>query len=112
MVEAIIFFVYKIILSYLLPLAGVILLGWIAWKFWVHYIQQDFISGIEFVLLEIVPPRDVLRSPQAMELFITATKEAKRSFGREPSGFGFLWKLPRLTGRCIFIYERRRVSGV
>src|SRR3989344_7147150 len=54
-----------------LALAGTIFLGWVAWKFWLHYVQQDFISGIDFVLLEIIPPRDVLRSPQAMELFIT-----------------------------------------
>src|ERR1017187_7087505 len=55
----------------ILALAGAIFLGWVAFKLWVHYIQQDFISGIDFVLLEIVPPRDVLRSPKAMELFIT-----------------------------------------
>ena len=55
----------------ILALGGTVLLGRIAWRFWVHYIQQDFISGIDFVLLEIVPPREVLRSPQAMELFIT-----------------------------------------
>ena len=61
---------YKIILG-ILPFAGTVLLGYIAFKVWVHYVQQDFISGIEFVVLEIIPPRDVLRSPKAMELFIT-----------------------------------------
>jgi len=50
---------------------GTIFLGIVAWRIWVHYIQQDFISGIDFVLLEIIPPREVLRSPQAMELFFT-----------------------------------------
>lgn len=53
------------------PLIGTVILGWIAWKLWVHYIRQNFISGITWTLLEIVPPRDVLRSPRAMELFIT-----------------------------------------
>ncbi|MDQ3076149.1 MAG: hypothetical protein M3Q34_03415 [bacterium] len=43
----------------------------IAWKVWVHYVQQDFLSGIDYVLLEIVPPREVLRNPRAMELFFT-----------------------------------------
>ncbi|MFM7089028.1 MAG: hypothetical protein ACKOW9_05895, partial [Candidatus Paceibacterota bacterium] len=43
----------------------------IAWKLWMHYIQQDFMSGIEFVLLEVIPPREVPRSPRAMELFFT-----------------------------------------
>lgn len=46
-------------------------MGWVAWKLWLHYIQQDFISGIDWVLLEIIPPRDVLRSPKSMELFFT-----------------------------------------
>ncbi|MFA6177597.1 MAG: hypothetical protein WC694_01725 [Candidatus Paceibacterota bacterium] len=54
-----------------LALAGTIFLGWLAWKLWLHYVQQDFISGIDYVLLEIVPPREVLRSPKAMELFFT-----------------------------------------
>ncbi len=59
------------VIIWLLPLAGTVILGWIAWKLWVHYIQQDFISGITWVLLEIKPPRDVLRSPKVMELFLT-----------------------------------------
>lgn len=46
-------------------------LGNIAFKLWMHYIRTDFISGIDWVVLEVVPPRDVLRSPKAMELFIT-----------------------------------------
>lgn len=43
----------------------------IAWKLWVHYVQQDFLSGIDYVVLEVVPPREVLRNPRAMELFFT-----------------------------------------
>ncbi len=70
MINEVLYFIYKVILA-LLPLVGTIILGRIAWIWWVHYVQQDFISGIDFVLLEIIPPRDVLRSPKAMELFIT-----------------------------------------
>ncbi len=54
-----------------LGLIGVVYLGYWAFKIWVHYVQQDFISGIEFIVLEVIPPREVLRSPKAMELFIT-----------------------------------------
>lgn len=43
----------------------------IAWVLWVHYVRQSFIAGIDWVLLEIIPPREVLRSPKAMELFFT-----------------------------------------
>ncbi|MEJ0002262.1 MAG: hypothetical protein WDN09_03805 [bacterium] len=46
-------------------------LGYAARKVWLHYVQTEFISGIEWVLIEIIPPREVLRSPRAMELFFT-----------------------------------------
>ena len=59
------------VVLWIAPLAGTIFLGVIAWKMWVHYVQQDFISGIDFCLVEIIPPRDVLRSPRGMELFIS-----------------------------------------
>lgn len=52
------------------PFAGTAWLAWATFKMWVHYIQQDFISGIDWVLLEIIPPRDIPRSPKAMELFL------------------------------------------
>src|SRR3989338_11264446 len=80
------------IIKSLLGLAGVIVLGRIAWIFWVHYIQQDFISGIDFVLLEIVPPRDVDRSPKAMELFITnALYQWSMKGGKEEYWQGAVW---------------------
>ena len=60
-----------LIVYWFLPVIAVVLLALVAFKLWVHYIRQDFISGIDFVLLEIVPPRDVIRSPHAMELFLS-----------------------------------------
>ncbi len=59
------------ILNTFWPLVGTIFLGWAAWNMWVHYIQNDFMSGIDYALLEIIPPREVERSPRAMELFFT-----------------------------------------
>jgi hypothetical protein len=71
---------------------GTVLLGLITWKLWLHYIQQDFISGIEFVVLEIIPPRDVLRSPKAMELFITnALYHWSQKGGKEEFWQGAVW---------------------
>ena len=70
MINALLSFFYNIIL-WLLPIAATVILGWTAWKLWVHYVRTNFISGIEWVLLEIVPPREVLKSPQTMELFFT-----------------------------------------
>ena len=88
-------FVYNLeytIVGALLPLLGLYILGRIAWKMWVHYVQQDFISGIDFVLLEIVPPREVLRSPKAMELFISnALYHWSQKGGREEYWQGAVW---------------------
>jgi hypothetical protein len=82
---------YKIFLG-VLPFAALIVLGRIAWRLWVHYVQQDFISGIDFVLLEIVPPREVLRSPKAMELFFTnALYHFSNKGGREEFWQGAVW---------------------
>jgi len=102
-----------------LALAGTILLGWIAWKFWLHYIQQDFISGIDFVLLEIVPPRDVLRSPKAMELFITnalyhfSYKGGKEEYWQGAVWFWFSLEIASIDGQVHFyIRTPTRVRGL
>jgi hypothetical protein len=92
----------------LLPIIGVIILGRIAWKMWVHYIQQDFISGIKFVLLEIVPPREVLRSPKAMELFITnalyhfSYKGGKEEYWQGAVWFWFSLEIASIDGQVHF----------
>src|ERR1035437_6811724 len=92
----------------ILPLAGVIIVGRVAWIMWIHYIQQDFISGIEFVLLEIVPPRDVLRSPKAMELFMTnalyhwSEKGGKEEYWQGAVWFWFSLEIASIDGQVHF----------
>jgi hypothetical protein len=76
----------------LLPLIGTLILFRITWIFWLHYIQQNFISGITWVLLEVVPPREVLRSPKAMELFFTnALYHKSQKGGLEEYWQGAVW---------------------
>lgn len=43
-----------------------------AWKAWIWYIQSLYISGKKPVLLEMRIPREVTKSPRAMELAIAA----------------------------------------
>ncbi len=82
------FGIYKDALAFL----ATIYLGKWAYTLWIHYIRQDFISGIDYVLLEIVPPRDVLRSPKAMELFISnAFYHFSNKGGREQYWQGAVW---------------------
>jgi hypothetical protein len=103
----------------LVPLVIVIILGRIAWIFWIHYIQQDFISGIDFVLLEIVPPRDVLRSPGAMELFITnalyhwSEKGGKEEYWQGAVWFWFSLEIASIDGQVRFyIRTPTRIRGL
>lgn len=37
------------------------------WPLWVHYVQTKFILSQEMVLLEVLIPRDIMKSPRAME---------------------------------------------
>src|SRR5688572_1405870 len=111
-------FLYRVFLL-ILPIAALIVLGWIAWKLWVHYIQQDFISGINFVLLEVVPPRDVLRSPKAMELFITnalfhwSMKGGKESYWQGAVWFWFSLEIASIDGQVHFyIRTPTRIRGL
>jgi len=80
------------IVAILGPLIITIVLGWVAWKMWVHYVQQSFISGITWSMLEITPPRDVSRSPRAMELFISnALYHWSEKGGTEQYWQGAVW---------------------
>lgn len=84
-------FVLDVVL-WILPLAGTVFLGYISFKIWMHYIQQSFISGIDYVLLEIIPPREVLRSPRGMELFLSnALYHKSRKGGVEEYWQGAVW---------------------
>lgn len=94
--------------GFLYLLIGTILLGYVGWKLWVHYVQQDFISGIEWVLLEIIPPRDVLRSPKATELFITnalyhlSFKGGKEEFWQGAVWFWYSLEIVSIDGQVHF----------
>src|SRR3989338_1527590 len=103
----------------LFALIGTIFLGWVTWKLWVHYVQQDFISGIDYVLLEIVPPRDVVRSPKAMELFISnalyhfSYKGGKEEYWQGAVWFWFSLEIVSIDGQVHFyIRTPTRIRGL
>ena len=116
--NAVALLLYKILMG-LLPIAGIAILGRLAWIMWVHYIQQDFISGIDFVLLEIVPPRDVLRSPKAMELFISnalyhwSMKGGKEEYWQGAVWFWFSLEIASIDGQVHFyVRTPTRIRGL
>lgn len=54
-------------IGYLMPIP----LAYVAFHLWHHYRQERFIMGIKWVLLEIQVPRDVIKTPAAMELIFS-----------------------------------------
>ncbi len=57
-----------------LPVALVLLF----WRMWVYYIRSDFIANMKWVMLEIRLPKEINKSPAAMELVI---QELHQTFG-------------------------------
>lgn len=49
-----------------------VLVAVVAWNLWLTYLQMQFLRGIKWVLLEVKPPKEVHKSPQAMELVLNA----------------------------------------
>ena len=46
--------------------------AYFAWKFWMYYIRLRYASKIDWVLLEIKLPRELPKSPQVMEIILSA----------------------------------------
>jgi len=56
-----------VLIGYLMPIP----LAFVAYYLWHHYRQENFILGMKWTLLEIQVPRDVIKSPAAMELILS-----------------------------------------
>lgn len=46
-----------------------LLLGWLAFFLWHHFVSERFIGGIEWSCLEVHIPREMQKTPLSMELF-------------------------------------------
>lgn len=51
-----------------------LLLAW-AWKFWMLYVNNSYLNGLNFDILEIRLPREINKSPVASELFLRSIIE-------------------------------------
>ncbi len=74
MVGDIIISVLSIILMVIWKLSIIwapLLLGWLAFFLWHHFVSERFIGGIEWTVLEITVPREMQKTPLSMELFLT-----------------------------------------
>ncbi len=59
-----------------------------AWNLWLSYVQTTFLRSIKWVLLEIKPPKDVFKSPAAMELVLNSLYQT----GGTGTWFDKYWK--------------------
>lgn len=103
----------------LVPFLLLIHLGKFAWRMWIHYIQNDFMSGIEWIVLEVIPPREVDRSPRAMELFISnalyhwSNKGGREEFWQGAVWFWFSLEIVSIDGQVHFyIRTPSRLKGL
>lgn len=61
-----VFFLFTDVVPYFLPF----ILGFIAWKSWMEYINTRYIRTIKWKMLQIVLPKEVAKTPQAMEVIL------------------------------------------
>ncbi len=58
------------VVIFLLPAVIPIFLGMLLINYWIVYARNRFLSEQKYVLLRVIPPREIFKSPAAMELFI------------------------------------------
>lgn len=91
-------------IGYLMPIP----LAYAAVYLWHHYRQERFIAGIKWVLLEIQVPRDVIKTPAAMELVFSNAfyHRSRKGFWEEYMiGAPWLWfslEMVSIDGRVHF----------
>lgn len=52
-----------------------IVLALMFWELWVFYRRWEFVESLDWVLLEIRLPKEITKTPQAMEVFLNALRQ-------------------------------------
>ncbi len=95
------------VLNYLylfLPIWLPIILLSILWNAWVYYVKKRFLVNQEYVLLEIKLPREIKKTPLAMELFLSALNQ---TIGETT----FIHKYVKGSERPVFSLEMISLEG-
>ena len=50
--------------------AVLVVVAMLAWNLWLTYINMLYLQSIDWIMLEIIPPKEVHKSPEAMELVL------------------------------------------
>ncbi len=67
-----------------------VLAAYLFWETWLNYIRLAFIHGLSWTLLEIKIPREITKSPRAMEVALNALHNTKSGNMLERYWKGFL----------------------
>jgi hypothetical protein len=104
---------------YLAPIGAAILLGILFWEVWVRYVRLKFFLSLEYTVLELRLPRDLYKSPLAMETVLTAIHNTAdgTSYGRFWVGEVRPWyslEIVSIEGKVKFYIwtETRRKSNL
>jgi len=54
------------------PVMLAVVLAWIFWYLWLAYIRSKFIYSLKYAVLEVKLPKETMKSPLAMEVFLAA----------------------------------------
>jgi hypothetical protein len=98
--------------SYWLP----VLLVFIFWKVWLSYVRADWVSRLKWILLEVRLPKEVFKTPVAMELVLNGLQQPSGGNkwdqywkGRVPDWFSFeivsIEGTIRVYIRCLSKYK-------
>ncbi len=77
-------YAFYILLIFFVPF----ILGYFFWKNWLKYIRLRFLSNLEHVVLEFKMPKEITKSPIAMEVFMNALYQT----GSESTWYDKYWK--------------------
>lgn len=61
-----------------------------AWKLWLKYIRLRYVSNIDWILLEIKLPREMPKSPQVMEIILSAMHQTRSGVAKDKYWEGML----------------------
>jgi hypothetical protein len=95
--------VLQIIIS-ISPILLAIILFIIFWPLWVNYVRSAWLFSLKYATLEIRLPKDILKSPRAMELVLNALHNTS-----DGSKFAQYWKGEK---RPTYSLELASVEGV
>jgi len=65
-----------------------IILGFFFWRFWIRYVRMQFLNEQKHVVLEFRLPKEITKSPVAMEVFINTLYQTSG----EGNWFDKFWK--------------------